>query len=202
MPELTPSERRHQRTRQSIIDAAGELLRHQGLDGLSIRSLAEAVDYSPSALYQYFPNKDAILAALGEQGFAHMDSLMTSYLTNIKNNQEGIRGFAKALRAFAENYPHFFLVMFADESIPRRSMADVKNNPQFNVLVTFFEQGAASEAFHLPEDYSAFEAAFHLWMTLHGISLIHLKFIAEPEKDFRPLTDQIVEQEIRFLTGK
>jgi AcrR family transcriptional regulator len=202
MTDLTPSERRHERTREAILEAAGELLRQHGLDGLSIRALAEAVDYSPAALYQYFENKEAILNALGEQGFAYIDRIMTRHLEKSQIPAEGIRGFALGLLEFARTYPHFFLVMFADESVERRGMADVRDNPQFNILVDLFRKGIQDEGFTLPEGYTPFEAAFHLWMTLHGISLIRLKFIRDPELEFDPLAARIMANEINYLTGK
>ncbi len=202
MTNLSPSEKRYQRTREAILDAAGEILRRHGLEGLSIRSLAEAVNYSPSALYQYFENKDAILNALGQQGFASIDRILARRLKGNLTNKEGILAFARGQLEFAETFPHFFLVMFADESIERRSMEDVRDNPQFNILVDFFRKGQKEENFHLPEGYSPFEAAFHLWMTIHGISLIRLKFIRDAEVEFDPLTNRIVINEIQVPIPK
>ncbi|MRR32158.1 TetR/AcrR family transcriptional regulator, partial [bacterium] len=51
--EISPSERRYQRTRQSILEAAQAILSEQGIEALSMRALAEKADYSPAALYKY-----------------------------------------------------------------------------------------------------------------------------------------------------
>lgn len=51
------------RRSNDIIDAAIALVAERGLEGLTVAGLAKRVDYTPGALYRYFPSKDAILAA-------------------------------------------------------------------------------------------------------------------------------------------
>ena len=49
---------------ERILDAAQEVLISHGYDGASTNRIAEAAGISPGSLYQYFPNKDAIAAAV------------------------------------------------------------------------------------------------------------------------------------------
>src|SRR5215469_1331069 len=58
--------RRRSRTKEAILEAAFELLRGQGLEGIAVRELARRLDYSPAALYRYFQGRDQIIAALVE----------------------------------------------------------------------------------------------------------------------------------------
>ncbi|NJN55580.1 MAG: helix-turn-helix transcriptional regulator, partial [Anaerolineae bacterium] len=58
MDELTPRERRHLRTKDAILDAARLIIKEQGADALSIRAIAEQIDYSPAGLYEYFGSKE------------------------------------------------------------------------------------------------------------------------------------------------
>lgn len=51
---LTPRERRAQRTRDAILEAARGIISKKGVEALSIRSIADAIDYSPAGLYEYF----------------------------------------------------------------------------------------------------------------------------------------------------
>lgn len=60
----TPRERRHDENLRKILDAAMLLVEEGGLRALSVNKLAAAVDYTPGALYRYFPSKDALLSAL------------------------------------------------------------------------------------------------------------------------------------------
>jgi AcrR family transcriptional regulator len=51
-------------SRERILDAAAKLAAREGVDGLSMRRLAQALDVWPMALYRYFDDKDALLDAL------------------------------------------------------------------------------------------------------------------------------------------
>ena len=56
-------------TRRAILDAALELFIADGYAQVSIRNIAAKVEYSPGAIYSYFPSKDEIFFALAEEGF-------------------------------------------------------------------------------------------------------------------------------------
>src|SRR5258708_12581168 len=64
---------RHERDREAvgraILDAARELFVAEGYQNVSIRKVAERIEYSPAAIYSYFPSKDDIFFALAEEGF-------------------------------------------------------------------------------------------------------------------------------------
>ena len=62
-------EAQRDRTRAEIIDAAWVLVRSQGLAGLSMRDLGEAVGMRAQSVYSYFPSKDAIYDAMFRQGY-------------------------------------------------------------------------------------------------------------------------------------
>src|SRR5437868_15486907 len=62
-------ERDREAVRRSILDAARELFVAEGFQNVSIRKIAERIEYSPAAIYGYFPSKDDIFYALAEEGF-------------------------------------------------------------------------------------------------------------------------------------
>src|SRR6266567_3414379 len=61
-------ERDREAVRRSILDAARELFVTEGFQNVSIRKIAERIEYSPAAIYGYFPSKDDIFFALAEEG--------------------------------------------------------------------------------------------------------------------------------------
>lgn len=67
-----PTQPRAKRTVERIIAATGELVLEQGLDSLTTNKVAEQANVNIATLYQYFPNKQALLSAL-----------MQSYLNDI-----------------------------------------------------------------------------------------------------------------------
>lgn len=57
-------EKRHFQIRQEVISCAEKLLKKESIESLTIRRLAELLDYSPAALYEYFSSKEQIIFAL------------------------------------------------------------------------------------------------------------------------------------------
>lgn len=72
VPAATPSERRRARTRSSTLKATEQVFVKEGEEGLSIRRLAEAIDYSPAAIYKYFVSKNELIDELKEVFFAQI----------------------------------------------------------------------------------------------------------------------------------
>ena len=62
-------EREREAVSRAILDAARELFVAEGYQNVSIRKIAERIEYSPAAIYGYFPSKDDIFFALAEEGF-------------------------------------------------------------------------------------------------------------------------------------
>ena len=62
-------EREREAVARAILDAARELFVAEGYHNVSIRKIAERIEYSPAAIYSYFPSKDDIFFALAEEGF-------------------------------------------------------------------------------------------------------------------------------------
>src|SRR5215468_10860449 len=58
--------------RQQILDAAREILIRDGYDSLSMRRVAERIDYSPTAIYLHFKDKQELVFSLCEETFAKL----------------------------------------------------------------------------------------------------------------------------------
>lgn len=63
-PRKSPSQRRSTDTVEAIMEAVVRILRRDGYGGLSTRRVAEVAGVSVGSLYQYFPNRQAIVAEL------------------------------------------------------------------------------------------------------------------------------------------
>ena len=65
---------------ERILDAGRQVLIERGYDGATTNRIAEVAGISPGSLYQYFPNKDAIIAAIVD---AHTDHVVRSVTTRL-----------------------------------------------------------------------------------------------------------------------
>jgi AcrR family transcriptional regulator len=78
-PRKSPSQERSRRTVNRILDAATRIFHEQGYTGATTNDIADEADISVGSLYQYFPNKDALLVALTQR---HITTTTTD-LTNL-----------------------------------------------------------------------------------------------------------------------
>ena len=109
--ELSPRERRRQRTEQAILDAARQIIREQGIDALSMRGIADAIDYSPAGLYEYFGSKEEIVYAVIGQGFERFTRALQSVDGSLPAAEYMVE-MGMAYIDFATRNPDFFLLMF------------------------------------------------------------------------------------------
>jgi AcrR family transcriptional regulator len=79
-PRKSPSQERSRRTVDRILDAATRIFHEQGYTGATTNDIADEADISVGSLYQYFPNKDALLVALTQRHIATTTTDLTNLL--------------------------------------------------------------------------------------------------------------------------
>src|SRR4051812_610632 len=117
-------ERDREAVRRSILDAARELFMAEGFQNVSIRKIAERIEYSPAAIYGYFPSKDDIFFSLAEEGFRLLGDPRA-----VRQDPElvdappldRVRAVFWRLYEFSREQPQYFALMFVDRSVPRIS---------------------------------------------------------------------------------
>src|ERR1700747_187689 len=65
-------------TRDKILDAARELFVAEGYEGVSMRKVAEKIEYSPTAIYVHFADKNELFHELCREDFARLQDAMRS----------------------------------------------------------------------------------------------------------------------------
>jgi AcrR family transcriptional regulator len=112
-------EREREAVARAILDAARDLFVSEGYHNISIRKIAERIEYSPAAIYSYFPSKDDIFFALAEEGFR---LLFTGPITIDESDLLGaIRGAFWRVYEFSKTHPEYFALMFLDRTVPQLS---------------------------------------------------------------------------------
>jgi AcrR family transcriptional regulator len=126
---------RHETTKQEIVDAAWTMVRADGLNGLSLRALARAVDMEPQSLYTYFESKHAVYDRL----FAEANTELLVRFADIETGDDP----RDALRAVARLF-----VVFASEDRARyellflRTIPDFEPSPEsYAIAVRVFAEG-------------------------------------------------------------
>ena len=119
-------ERDREAVRRAILDAARELFVSRGLRNVSIRKIAERIEYSPAAIYGYFPSKDDIFFALAEEGFRLLyardnAAALDAALDAARAARPASARSSGASTSSAAQHPQYFELMFVDRSVPRIS---------------------------------------------------------------------------------
>jgi len=112
-------ERDREAVARAILDAARELFVAEGYHNVSIRKIAEKIEYSPAAIYGYFPSKDDIFLALAEEGFRLLFACGEE--APAVGSVDAIRAGFWRLYEFSKTHPEYFALMFVDRSVPRIS---------------------------------------------------------------------------------
>lgn len=105
-------EREKEELRQEILDAARELFVQEGYENVSMRRIAEKIEYSPTTIYLYFDDKVSLLYAICEETFAKLAKRME---TIAKDADDPVRALKKGCRAYVDfglKYPNHYKVTF------------------------------------------------------------------------------------------
>ena len=108
---------------RAILDAARDLFVAEGFQNVSIRKIAERIEYSPAAIYGYFPSKDDIFFALAEEGFRLLCHRGAGRAEDDDQaaSLDRVRARFRRLYEFSRDQPQYFALMFVDRSVPRIS---------------------------------------------------------------------------------
>jgi AcrR family transcriptional regulator len=114
-------ERERETTAKAILEAARHLFVTHGYEEVSIRKIAERIEYSPAAIYGYFPSKDDIFFALAEDGFRLLFQYGGAPRPASDDPADTLRAMFLRYYEFSKEHPEYFALMFLDRSVPRIS---------------------------------------------------------------------------------
>src|SRR5438046_649872 len=113
-------ERDREAVRRSILDAARDLFVSEGYQNVSIRKIAERIEYSPASIYSYFPSKDDIFFELAEEGFRLLgEARPLQTPAGERPPLERLRAMFWRMYEFSRDHPEYFALMFVDRNVPR-----------------------------------------------------------------------------------
>ncbi|HKA17115.1 MAG TPA: TetR/AcrR family transcriptional regulator [Blastocatellia bacterium] len=105
-------EREKEALRQDILDAARELFVHEGYENVSMRRVAEKIEYSPTTIYLYFEDKASLLYAICEETFAGLCKRMETIRKAGDDPVESLRRGCRAYVDFGLQYPNHYKLTF------------------------------------------------------------------------------------------
>lgn len=200
LPANTPRERRHLRTQQAILDAARRIVADEGADALSMRAIAERIDYSAAGLYEYFDSKEAIVQAVCWDGHRRLKAALVAAREETAPPNEQLLAIGLAYIDFALWHPEHYRLMFTKE-ITASNEDDMQDSDDsaFTVLVAVIQHGIDLGLFHVRPGFGLQEMAYAAWTQVHGIAMLRLIHLVDFPVDFAAADRQTLLSLIRGL---
>jgi AcrR family transcriptional regulator len=183
METHSPRERRRARTAQAILDAALEIIAERGINALSMREIAQRIEYSPSGLYEYYASKDEILDALAEQGLTQLDEQMGRSLRGNTAKQQ-LFELGLAYQTFAREHVQLYLLIFNHVARPaelQTTLDQFASIGSYGKLRTCIVAGVERGEFVISPERNIEHLAYHFWALWHGLAMLRLMRTSQVE---------------------
>ncbi len=182
--DTTPRQRRYNKTKENILQAACELIAEKGPDGLSLRELARRIDYSPSGLYEYFHSKDELVTAICTEGLERLNDYLTSIPADLPP-MERLFKMGLAYLDFARHNPEHFRLIFTDIVAPVTSLDGPGNDDDpFQTLLQAVQAAIAAGGINPRPGYDLHGIAYSLWALVHGMAMLEQTHLRHVQIDF------------------
>jgi AcrR family transcriptional regulator len=189
-------EREREEVRRKILDAARELFTTEGYDRVTMRRIADAIEYSPTTIYLHFEDKDDLVKSLCEEDLAQLlGALQEGGLP--ADPIERIKRLGVAYATFGRSYPNHYRFMFmTSHHLDEPSDA---GDQSFDLLRSAVQEAIASGQFRPIDPDTASQV---LWASIHGAVALLVTYAAEKFPCIPAVSDlvpQVIENGVRGL---
>ncbi|GAC35355.1 TetR/AcrR family transcriptional regulator [Paraglaciecola polaris] len=162
----------HGDLRSSLLEAAKAMLSESGIEGLSLRKLADRVGVSRTAPYHHFKDKNELLCAIAEEGFEHWhNNAEQIFSQNGLTTKQKYHQFFQGYIGYAAENPEMYDLMFGrtiwkqnSATNDLRDIAYPSFQRQVEMTKKWQEQGL------MPVEEDTLRLAQVTWGTMHGIA--------------------------------
>jgi AcrR family transcriptional regulator len=184
-------EREKSETRDKILDAARELFVTEGYEGVSMRRVAEKIEYSPTAIYVYFADKQELFHELCQQDYARLAEVFQSSAMS-SDPIERVKQIGRTYTEFGVRYPNHYKFMFMTPHPPHEpddEDREVMGNPEVDAyaFLKWAVQRAIDAGRFREELQDAELISQTLWAAVHGVIALNIAKCSDPWVDWRPL---------------
>jgi AcrR family transcriptional regulator len=185
-------ERAKENLRQEILDAARELFVAEGYANVSMRKIAEKIEYSPTTIYLYFKDKTDLLHQICEQSFASLARDLNSIEQKTGNPLERLRRGMREYINFGLLNPSHYEIVFITP-ILEGSPDEYENSTgkiAFEILRTAVDECAAAGLLRTSDVELTSQT---LWAGIHGVTSLLIKHKEFPFVERERLIDNTLD---------
>jgi AcrR family transcriptional regulator len=180
-----------------------ELGSELGEDGLTMRAIASRLGVSPTALYQYFANKDAILREIRFYGAR----LLREQLEGALGEPDVVLrliDFARRYMAFAREQPWLYMVLMEHEEVQWSTLdADEKAVMVGPLMIVRETLAEGRNLARWRDEFDVEKASLHMWAAMHGLCSLMINGRIDERHPMFPVADRdaFVESFVHALVG-
>ncbi|MBD2756196.1 TetR/AcrR family transcriptional regulator [Spirosoma validum] len=168
-------EREREEMRKLILDAARKLFLENGFDKVSIRNIADEIEYSPATIYLYYKDKNELFFALHQTAFTKMIEEFAP-IEQIEQPMDKLIEMGRLYLRFAFENPELYDLMFImtapiDALECREDIWD-DGDRAFSILQQIVQACIDTGTIKHPD---AEQAALMIWSSVHGLAALHLR---------------------------
>ena len=201
-------QRQKESLRASILDAARELFVEHGYDAVTMRKIAEKIEYSPTAIYQYFTDKESLVQELCANDFlilAHAFGRLATIADPIERLRQMGEQYILFARTNPNQYRFMFMVPHPHHTWHNEERQSDRGNPNRDAY-TFLKWSCtqAIEQGRVRPDLSDPDVAAQLvWGAMHGIIALQIAMGGDTWVEWQPLEElgaSMIETLLRGIT--
>lgn len=187
-------EREKSETRDKILDAARELFITEGYEGVSMRKVAEKIEYSPTAIYVHFADKEELFRELCHEDYAQLAKVFQSSMIST-DPVERLKQIGAIYVDFGIRYPNHYKFMFmtpVPEHEPDDTDREIMGNPEVDAYAFLkWAVQQALEAGCFREEFTDADLISQtLWASVHGVISLQIAKGSDFWVDWRPIKDR------------
>jgi AcrR family transcriptional regulator len=187
-------ERERDAVRTKILDAARELFALHGSEGVSMRGIAQKIEYSSTVIYQHFKDKETLIKELCYADFSKLNEALQATL-RIEDPIERLRKCGEEYVRFAIAYPNHYRLLFMTPlpiEVDEAEFLELKGKPESDAyaLLQMLVRGAAAAGRLREANVDVDLVAQTLWAGLHGVIALHIILECDAWTPWRPLEER------------
>lgn len=196
-------EREREEIRTRILDAARELFASEGVESVTMRRIADRIEYSPTAIYFHFRDKESLLAELCDYDFRNFAHGFT-VIAQIPDPVARLRAAGRSYVQFGLTNPSHYRLMFMTPK-PANDKTDKSGmgNPEEDAYA--FLKGIVHDLQaqgRLRDDLTDVDlVAQTIWATIHGVVSLEIAKCNDAWVDFRPIEERTAQMLDLVETG-
>lgn len=184
--------------RREILDAASQLFVEEGYQRVTMRRIAERIDYSPTTIYLYFKDKRELVGAICDETFsqlaAKLERLKATPETPLGHLREGLKTYLE----FGTSHPNHYVVTFLQMQEPSKDF-QFEGSAGARAFGSLLESVKACVAAGEIRTESVETTAQSLWAAVHGLTALFITMKGFPFVSRRALVDHTIETLIAGL---